>query len=83
LEEAGEKAESPRTKTWCEENLGVGCLLDEYANYRERCLVQQERPCEFGEILETIEKLPLDIRLDMLRKMSELQIKRLEEEFEG
>lgn len=83
MEKPRQKNEEPRTKTWCEEHLGVSCLLDQYSDYSQRCLLVQNRPCEFGEILKTIEKLPLDVRLVLLRKLSELQRKRLEEEFEG
>lgn len=75
--------EKAGVKSWCEENLTRDCILDEYPDHRHLCTAQKGEPCEFGQVLSTIEKLPLDVRLKVLRKLSELQKERLESEFES
>jgi hypothetical protein len=81
LEEAESKAEESRERTWCEDNLGRPCLLEDYPDYSDRCLALRGKPCEFGDMLETIGKLPLEVRLEVLRKLSEIQKERFESEF--
>ena len=70
---------SPRAKTWCERKLGRPCLLEDYPEYRHQCLAEEGLPCEFGSMLETLDRLPLEVRLDALRKLAEYQRERLEE----
>lgn len=67
-------------KGWCKERLGIECLLDEYPEWRHRCVTGGLRPCEFGELMETIDRLPLEVRLEVLRKLLRLQQEKLREE---
>lgn len=75
--------EKSEVKSWCEENLSRDCILDDYPDYRHICVAQKGEPCEFGQVLSTIERLPLEVRLKVLRKLSEMQKERLESEFES
>lgn len=83
MEGPADKPEEARHKTWCETSLGRRCLLEDYPEYRNRCLALKGEACEFAEMLETLDRLPLDVRLEVLRKVAAIQQERLKKEFGG